>query len=65
LQEATTLSWIKSTYCGSGACVEVALHPSSIFVRDAKQSANHDVLPFSKSAWRTFIEQVKIEAFTR
>ncbi|MFI1226071.1 MULTISPECIES: DUF397 domain-containing protein [unclassified Streptomyces] len=49
-------TWIKSSYSeGSGnCCVEIAIQPTSVFVRDSKDLT---VTPFgvSPAVWSTFV----------
>lgn len=52
---STELAWFKSSYSGSGGdnCVEVALRPDAVHVRDSKDTARR---PFtvSAAAWSHF-----------
>ncbi|MFD4974650.1 DUF397 domain-containing protein [Streptomyces sp. NPDC058424] len=50
------LAWHKSTYSGdsSGDCVEVASCPTTIHVRDSKNTAGAQ-LTLSPTAWSEFI----------
>ncbi|MBO0918283.1 DUF397 domain-containing protein [Streptomyces laculatispora] len=52
---STELAWFKSSYSGSGGdnCIEVALHPDAVHVRDSKDTARP---PFtvSTTAWSDF-----------
>ncbi|MEU1347328.1 DUF397 domain-containing protein [Streptomyces sp. NPDC005795] len=52
---STELAWFKSSYSGSGGdnCVEVALRPQAVHVRDSKDTARR---PFAVSpgAWADF-----------
>ncbi|TXS37676.1 DUF397 domain-containing protein [Streptomyces sp. OR43] len=52
---STELAWFKSSYSGSGGdnCVEVALRPHAVHVRDSKDTARR---PFtvSTTAWSDF-----------
>ncbi|MFE9859490.1 DUF397 domain-containing protein [Streptomyces sp. NPDC005780] len=52
---STELAWFKSSYSGSGGdnCVEVALRPHAVHVRDSKDT---DGRPFtvSTAAWSDF-----------
>lgn len=47
--------WFKSSYSGSGGdnCVEVALRPDAVHVRDSKDTARHP-LTVSATAWSDF-----------
>ncbi|MEE4490783.1 DUF397 domain-containing protein [Streptomyces sp. BE230] len=52
---STELAWFKSSYSGSGGdnCIEVALCPEDVHVRDSKDTA---LRPFtvSTAAWSDF-----------
>ncbi|MFI7365973.1 DUF397 domain-containing protein [Streptomyces sp. NPDC050149] len=52
---STELVWFKSSYSGSGGdnCVEVALHPDAVHVRDSKDPARHP-LTVPATAWSDF-----------
>ncbi|MFE9138575.1 DUF397 domain-containing protein [Streptomyces sp. NPDC007355] len=56
---STDLAWFKSSYSssGSGDCVEVALRPSTVHVRDSK---NPDGPQFAVApdAWTGFLAQL-------
>ncbi|MDQ0992324.1 DUF397 domain-containing protein [Streptomyces sp. V3I7] len=52
------LEWFKSSYSSDegGACVEVALTPRTIHVRDSKNPADSGpTLQFSPEAWARFL----------
>jgi len=46
--------WRISSYCGSGACVEVRTAPERVEVRDARAE-----LTFSTRAWVSFVTELK------
>lgn len=48
-------AWFKSSYSGTGGdnCVEVAVRPKAVLVRDSKDTQRHG-LTFSLSAWSAF-----------
>jgi hypothetical protein len=50
------LVWFKSTHSGSdgGECVEVAVRPASVHVRDSKDRSG-PVLSFEPDAWAAFV----------
>jgi hypothetical protein len=58
--------WQTSSFCGGGACVEVAVvddvegdpQPPRVFVRDGKDR-NDGPLIFDAEAWRAFISSLK------
>ncbi|MGW9370994.1 DUF397 domain-containing protein [Streptomyces xanthophaeus] len=51
----TELAWFKSSYSGGGGdnCVEVALHPEAVLVRDSKDT-QITPLRMSPRAWAAF-----------
>jgi Domain of unknown function (DUF397) len=51
------LKWVKSSYSGNGACVEVAAG-DHVLVRDT-EVRHGPVLAFSPQAWRRFARRVK------
>lgn len=61
---STDLRWVKSSYSGSGGgeCVEVALTPTTIHIRDSKNPATHDhrgaTLQVTPTTWTTFLNSL-------
>jgi hypothetical protein len=56
-----SLVWRKSTASGSsdsGGCLEVALTPDLVLVRDSKQAAGPD-LTFASSVWTAFVDTLR------
>ncbi|MFD4919828.1 DUF397 domain-containing protein [Streptomyces goshikiensis] len=55
----TELAWFKSSYSGGGGdnCVEVAVSPEAIFVRDSKDTRLRP-LAVSCDAWSAFAARV-------
>ncbi|WP_030254444.1 DUF397 domain-containing protein [Streptomyces violens] len=53
------VDWVKSSYSGSqgGDCVEVAIAPSTIHIRDSKD-ITRPAVSVSAGTWAAFIEQV-------
>ncbi|MBT2415962.1 DUF397 domain-containing protein [Streptomyces sp. ISL-12] len=51
----TGLAWFKSSYSGGGGgnCVEVAVSPGTVLVRDSKDTARQP-LAVSLNAWAAF-----------
>lgn len=49
------MAWYKSSYSGGGGdnCIEVALHPSIVLVRDSKD-IQRQALAVSRDAWSAF-----------
>ena len=57
--------WFKSSRsAGNGACVEVALLPQAVVVRDSKDPRG-PVLTFDPDAWREFIGSARTGEFDR
>jgi hypothetical protein len=50
--------WQRSSYCGSGQCVEVARSSGRILVRDSRGDTS-PILEFRPAAWREFLLQVR------
>lgn len=56
--------WKKSSFCGESGCVEVAVSPTGVHVRDSKQErASDSVLQFTADEWRAFVAGVKSGEF--
>jgi hypothetical protein len=53
-----TSRWRKASYCGEGGCVEVALAPEVVGLRDSKR-ADSPVLSFDRDEWVAFVAGVK------
>jgi hypothetical protein len=55
----TELTWFKSSYSGdsSGDCVEVALCPTTVHVRDSKDTAGAR-LTLTPTAWAEFCRHI-------
>ncbi|OKJ99514.1 hypothetical protein AMK26_26120 [Streptomyces sp. CB03234] len=53
---STNLDWFKSSYSGDqgGDCVEVALSPRTVHVRDSKD-VTRPALALSPAAWSAFL----------
>ncbi|MGW9497114.1 DUF397 domain-containing protein [Streptomyces prasinus] len=51
------LSWFKSSYSGSGGgdCVEVAVAPVSVYVRDSKAPTDGPALRVGRAEWTAFV----------
>lgn len=50
--------WTKSSYCGSGQCLEVAEAAGVVLVRDSR-GGRSPVLEFSPTAWREFVRLIR------
>ncbi|MEW2404235.1 DUF397 domain-containing protein [Streptomyces sp. NPDC046862] len=53
----TALQWFKSSYSGDegGNCLELALHPTTIHIRDSKTPTTPH-LTVTPTAWTAFLE---------
>lgn len=49
----------RSSSCGPTACVEVAVGPSRVLVRDGKAGPASLCLEFTAAEWSAFVEGVK------
>jgi hypothetical protein len=56
MSSTSELSWSKSSYSGSEGdnCVEIAIAPATVHVRDSKQEQGPQ-LTLTPTAWNTFI----------
>lgn len=52
------LNWLKSTYCGNSACVEVAYETMVVHMRDSKVSVGPHLI-FTHEVWKTFVARVR------
>ncbi|PAZ09774.1 DUF397 domain-containing protein [Streptomyces sp. SA15] len=55
--EPARLAWFKSSYSGNegGACIEVAVAPGTVHVRDSKTPSRAQ-LAFATSKWAAFVQ---------
>jgi hypothetical protein len=58
---AQDLNWRRP--CTGGNCVEVAVTPAMIYVRDSKDPQDGRYLTFTPETWRMFLHQVKAGEF--
>ncbi|WP_213452931.1 DUF397 domain-containing protein [Rhizomonospora bruguierae] len=58
----TGARWFKSSSSGDGGCVEVAMAPTAVGIRDSK-TANSPVLVVSRESWVRFVAGVKADEF--
>ncbi|MFR0358893.1 DUF397 domain-containing protein [Streptomyces sediminimaris] len=59
---STTLQWFKSSYSSSegGQCVEVAVSPGAVHVRDSKNGEDDGpALRVSPGTWTAFVEATR------
>lgn len=63
-QSSRDRAWFKSSFSGASvnACVEVALLPEEIAVRDSKDRQG-PVLVFTPDEWRAFLAGVRADEF--
>ncbi|MFG3095819.1 DUF397 domain-containing protein [Streptomyces sp. NPDC048202] len=64
VQQAAGLDWFKSSHSGGtdgNSCVEVALAPRTIHIRDSKQVASGPRLAFAPGSWAAFITVAREE----
>lgn len=59
MSSTTDLKWFKSSYSGSGGgnCVEVAIRPAAVHIRDSK-TPQGGRLSVSPEAWAAFIAHI-------
>ncbi|MFJ9869244.1 DUF397 domain-containing protein [Streptomyces sp. NPDC101165] len=59
---STALQWFKSSYSSSegGACLEVAVSPLTIHIRDSKQTpSDSPTLHLTPTTWAAFTSSLK------
>jgi hypothetical protein len=52
-------TWRKSSLSATNGCVEVALDPTEVAVRDSKQQGGGPVLRFNAHEWEAFLAGVR------
>ncbi|MEW2516574.1 DUF397 domain-containing protein [Actinacidiphila alni] len=55
--------WFKATGSGDAGCVEVAITPTLIGVRDTKDKGNGPILGFERSTWNSFLRDLTTDEF--
>jgi hypothetical protein len=58
--DASELAWFKSSYSGGTngeSCVEIAVAPRTIHVRDSKNDTTGPRLGFTPASWTAFVSQ--------
>jgi hypothetical protein len=55
--------WYKSSFCGNGACVEVAQADGQFLVRDSKGGEGGNFLTFDRNEWAEFVNGVRAGEF--
>ncbi|WP_395572021.1 DUF397 domain-containing protein [Streptomyces sp. BK79] len=56
--DGSELAWFKSTYSGGNdgnSCVEIAIAPRTVHVRDSKHAAGGPSLALTPAAWADFL----------
>jgi hypothetical protein len=61
---SSTLPWVKSSRCDSGACVEVSLSAAAVGVRNST-SPDAAALWFLPESWTDFLADVQTGRFDR
>jgi hypothetical protein len=56
------IPWTKSSFCGTGACVEVAKMDGQYLVRDSKDPQS-PTLSFTRDEWTAFTQGVAAGEF--
>ncbi|MBO4254822.1 DUF397 domain-containing protein [Streptomyces griseorubiginosus] len=59
-EDAPELAWFKSSYSSGNdgnSCVEIAIAPRTIHVRDSKQNTTGPRLTFTPTTWTAFVSQ--------
>ncbi|MFF1357386.1 DUF397 domain-containing protein [Streptomyces sp. NPDC058297] len=61
LHMGSELAWFKSSYSGAegGDCVEVAVSPAAVLIRDSKQTSGL-VLGVGAEAWAGFVASLAV-----
>jgi Domain of unknown function (DUF397) len=59
-----SLSWRKSSFSGSGDCIEIASCRNFIMVRDSKQRHSH-ILEFTNEQWHLFLDEIRAGSVSR
>lgn len=54
------MEWVRSTRCGSNACVEVSFDRRRVYVRDNMHIGH---LTYTHAEWRAFLEGVRAGEF--
>jgi hypothetical protein len=58
--DVSDLAWFKSSYSGGNdgnSCVEIAVAPRAIHVRDSKNDTTGPRLAFTPASWTAFVSQ--------
>jgi uncharacterized protein DUF397 len=57
------LRWQRSSFCGSNACVEIAMHGATVVLGDSKDP-DRAPLTFTREEWGAFIQGVQAGEFS-
>lgn len=61
----SAIEWVKSSFCSSGSCIEVAKLPDgTIAIKDSKRS-DGPVLVYSQAEWTAFAAGMRSGDFSR
>jgi len=56
------LNWKRSSHCAASSCIEVAINPAGVHVRDS-ESPDGPHLTFTANAWRAFLADVRANRY--
>ena len=56
------IEWRTSSFCASNTCVEVAMTPQAVLVRDSKEPGRQPLI-YTKDEWLQFVAGVKSGEF--
>jgi predicted secreted Zn-dependent protease len=62
VRDRVSAVWRRSTFCADTTCVEVAVTPTEILMRDAKNPARQP-LAFDQATWQDFVRGVESGEF--
>ncbi len=51
-------TWVRSSHCDTGTCVEVTYTDNEVLMRDSKDP-DGPVLRFAKGQWHEFVQSLK------
>lgn len=60
---AAAITWRTASFSGENACVEVAVVPGYIGLRDAKLGSDSPILAFTSEEWACFVAGVRAGEF--
>jgi len=56
------LGWRKASFCAASGCVEVAIEPDSVYVRNSRNPGQEPLI-FDHAEWNAFILSVRNNEF--